>query len=183
MEIRKSSWHYRWMDFVYRSSVFSPAGVPRNICSYFWGLVFSIPHLLITGIVALFCVIITIGFIVTTYFIKIICWFFGFASNFQDLDSDCYAYKYGLYGRPRREVFAPWEGCTLGTLLWTCHTHQTSVVSVFTHPLAWIELWWIVPACSVLILCGICLTKSAGLILPFLTSIKEKYCTRIKFID
>lgn len=42
MNISKQSWHYRFFDFVNDDSFYDSSYHPRNLCPYFWSLVFCV---------------------------------------------------------------------------------------------------------------------------------------------
>src|SRR6478752_7548473 len=48
MEIKKSSWHYRFLNY------FSEYGPPTNLCGYFWKLVLGVILAMIVSVIIIF---------------------------------------------------------------------------------------------------------------------------------
>lgn len=99
MTIKKSSWHYRMLTS-YQVSV------PNNLCGYFWKVAACL--LIITPLLG------TLGGILVATG-----WFCGFKFAEKDYRFNkglFYPYKYGIYGRAKKEFVAPWH-ITLASLL------------------------------------------------------------------
>ncbi len=177
MDIRKNSWHYRWIEWLYG---FWDGNVSTNLCAYFWQIVLTIllaPFTLITCIISCFLM----------FAFALLSWIMGTRCTIkppQTKNSENYGcrpcffitdqgpYKLGLYSKNQNTYsrIAPWEILLLSLIVYGLITSTAFIL-------------YILAILSCILLFSFLTVKKWDVFTEYVDSVKKKRCKKLNFID